>query len=240
MSARLPRIKPLNRWHRYAGVSAAGLLMFLLATGLPLQFSAELGLGTSYVSSNWVLAWYGITAPDVVVGSGPVVQVDDQLYWQSQFIGRSQTLIGAVTKQDFLIVATRHEILIFHTGTRETYDTSYLDVALKHIGQRGDRIYLETSNGLLVGDHNLVNWTTNNETVDDITWATTAPLAATESESFRTAYRSRLLSTERWLQDLHSGRFFGAAGVIVIDIASVLLLILAITGLMIWWRSRSV
>jgi len=49
-----------------------------------------------------------------------------------------------------------------------------------------------------------------------------------------------LLSIERWLQDLHSGRFFGTIGIVVLDIASALLLILAVTGLIIWWRSRRI
>ncbi len=239
MSA-LPRIRPVNQWHRYAGVTAAGLLVYLLATGVPLQFSAELELGKTYVSSNWVLSWYGITAPEDVVGSGPIVQVDDQLYWQSQFIGSGQTLIGTVLNRSFLILATRHEVLILHAQTRELVDRSYLDATLKRIGQRGEVIYLETSNGLLVADDNLINWTTENEAVEPIVWATIRPLGASESEPFRTAYRSRLLSKERWLQDLHSGRFFGTIGVIVLDITSALLLILAITGLIIWWRSRRV
>ncbi len=239
MSA-LPRIRPVNQWHRYAGVTAAGLLMYLLATGIPLQFSAELELGKTYVSSNWVLNWYGITAPEEVLGSGPIVQVDDQLYWQSQFIGSSQTLIGTVLNRRFLILATRHEVLILHAQTRELVDRAYLDATLKRIGQRGDVIYLQTSNGLLVADENLLNWITENAAVDPIAWATVRALGASESEPFRTAYRSRLLSKERWLQDLHSGRFFGTIGVIVLDIASALLLILAITGLIIWWRSRHV
>jgi uncharacterized iron-regulated membrane protein len=47
-----------------------------------------------------------------------------------------------------------------------------------------------------------------------------------------------MLSTERWLQDLHSGRFFGTFGVLTVDLASALLLILAGTGLVLWWRYR--
>ncbi|MCZ6641449.1 MAG: PepSY-associated TM helix domain-containing protein [Gammaproteobacteria bacterium] len=236
-----PRVKPaINQWHRYAGITAAGLLVFLLATGVPLQFGAELDLGKTYVSSHWILDWYGFSAPGEVVGSGPIVQVDDQLYWQSQFIGSSQSLIGSVTHRDFLIIATRHEVLIFHAQTREVLDRSYLDATLNQIGQLDDRIYMDTSQGLRVGDPNLTNWTTTIQAADAITWAAVKPLSASESEPFRTAYRSRLLSIERWLQDLHSGRFFGTIGIIVLDIASALLLILAVTGLIIWWRSRRI
>ena len=47
-----------------------------------------------------------------------------------------------------------------------------------------------------------------------------------------------MLTAERWLQDLHSGRFFGTPGVVIVDVASLLMLILAGTGLMLWWRSN--
>lgn len=234
------RIKPVNQWHRYAGVTAAGLLVYLLITGVPLQFSAELDLDKTYVSNNWILDRYGFNAPREVFASGPIVQVDDQLYWRSQFIGNSQSLIGSVTHKDYLIVATRREVLIFHAQTREILDRSYLDATLKQIGQLDDRIYLDTSRGLRRGDPDLTNWIVTNKTTDAITWAVVKPLGAIESEPFRTAYRARLLSIERWLQDLHSGRFFGAIGIVVLDIASALLLILAVTGLIIWWRSRRI
>lgn len=214
--------------------------MYLLITGVPLQFSAELDLGKTYVSNNWILDRYGFNAPREVFASGPIVQVDDQLYWRSQFIGNSQSLIGSVTHKDYLIVATRREVLIFHAQTREILDRSYLDATLKQIGQLDDRIYLDTSQGLRRGDPDLTNWIATNKATDAITWAVVKPLGAIESEPFRTAYRARLLSIERWLQDLHSGRFFGTIGIVVLDIASALLLILAVTGLIIWWRSRRI
>ena len=49
---------------------------------------------------------------------------------------------------------------------------------------------------------------------------------------------SRQTSLERFLLDMHSGRFFGKYGVYVIDAASVLLLILSITGIWLWVTRR--
>ncbi len=39
--------------------------------------------------------------------------------------------------------------------------------------------------------------------------------------------------------DLHNGRIFGGFGVFLIDAAAVLFLILAVTGVWMWARSRS-
>ena len=231
---------PIRRWHRATGIIAAGLLVYLLITGVPLQFSAQLKLGNTYVSTNWILDWYGFTAPKKVVGSGPMAQVDDQLYWKSQFIGRSQTLIGSVKAQNLLLVATRHELLFLHERTGELVDRSYHDATLKKIGRLDDRVYLETSNGLLIADQRLTNWFATDNSSDTIVWTATSTLGATEAEPYQRAYRSRLLNVERMLQDLHSGRFFGVIGIVIITIASALLLFLAATGLMLWWRSRHV
>ena len=46
------------------------------------------------------------------------------------------------------------------------------------------------------------------------------------------------ISIERLLQDLHSGRLFGIFGVILMDLASVALVLLALTGCWVWLRKR--
>ena len=46
----------------------------------------------------------------------------------------------------------------------------------------------------------------------------------------------RIITWERFMQDLHSGRFFGQAGIYFMDIISLLLLVLAVTGIMLWSR----
>ena len=56
---------------------------------------------------------------------------------------------------------------------------------------------------------------------------------------YREYFRGYLLTTERLFQDLHSGRLFGPGGVWIVNLSSLMLLVLAITGLWIWWRSRA-
>lgn len=46
------------------------------------------------------------------------------------------------------------------------------------------------------------------------------------------------LNWQRLLLDLHAGRLFGLAGQLVMDLAALVLVVLALTGTVIWSRSR--
>ena len=46
------------------------------------------------------------------------------------------------------------------------------------------------------------------------------------------------LNWQRLLQDLHAGRLFGLAGQLLMDLAALLLVVLAFTGVIIWSRGR--
>lgn len=47
------------------------------------------------------------------------------------------------------------------------------------------------------------------------------------------------LTADRVLLDIHTGRFFGAIGTLIVDIATICLLFLTGTGFYIWLRSKS-
>jgi hypothetical protein len=50
-------------------------------------------------------------------------------------------------------------------------------------------------------------------------------------------YRGRVLTLERLMLDLHSGRLFGLGGTWLMDIVAALLVILAASGMWLWSRS---
>jgi hypothetical protein len=51
-------------------------------------------------------------------------------------------------------------------------------------------------------------------------------------------YRGRGLSVERVIADLHSGRVIGIVGPFVMDVVAVLLIVLSLSGLLLWLRPR--
>ncbi|NIP14716.1 MAG: hypothetical protein GWM88_08305 [Pseudomonadales bacterium] len=231
------RARQVNQWHRTAGICAVLVLVYLIATGLPLQFSAELQLGQRHVASDWVLDWYGLQAPDDAEQSGAAVALGGTLFLgESEHVGLPR-LVGAMPAGDALAVAAPHELWLFHRGVQDPERTSF-DPTITRIGNLDDRIFLDTTGGLLEGDHLLMNWTRANVSADAIDWAGTTSLTPGDALPYRERFRRRMLTLERWLQDLHSGRFFGTPGVVVVDVASLLMLILAGTGIALWLRSR--
>ena len=59
-------------------------------------------------------------------------------------------------------------------------------------------------------------------------------------KQFASRFGAANLSWERWLQDLHSGRFFGPIGVWLMNLASFVFILLGFTGLVLWFTSRRV
>lgn len=232
------RDKLANRLHRNVAVAAAGVLVYLLVTGIPLQFTAELRLGTQYVNIDQLLDWYGLQAPELVLRSGETVQVGQRLFHKERSVDVTSPLAGAVSLSDYVIVASRDEVLVFHKDPDSAPEKTHISASIKRIGQAQQRPYLDTSQGVLVADALMINWHPTEALPSSIQWAPVNLLTDTAAHPYRKRFRARMLSSERLLQDLHSGRFFGPIGVLVIDLASVLLLLLAGTGFALWLRYR--
>jgi hypothetical protein len=232
------RDKPANRWHRNTGVAVAAVLVYLLVTGVGLQFSSELKLGQRYVTATWILDWYGLDAPEQVFKSADVAQVGDRLFLDEKFIATMSHLAGAIRLPEFTLIAGRDELLLVSRDGSRSVEITRMTAAIKRLGIWRGQPYLDTDKGLLTPDALLINWHPVNPPSGEIIWAVKLGLEGSEAATYRDAFRVQMLTIERWLQDLHSGRFFGLIGVVVVDVASALLLVLAGTGLLLWWRFR--
>jgi hypothetical protein len=213
------------------------VLVYLLATGVPLQYAAELDLGQRHVASEWVLDWYGLQAPDEATRSGPAVMLGGTLFLDGNEQAGLGRLVGAIPAGGILAVASPDEVWLFHPGVPDPERMPF-GPTIARIGSLDGQVYLDTTEGLLAADGLLMNWIPTDAPAGAIEWGRVTPLSGGEAEPYRQRFRGRMLTAERWLQDLHSGRFFGTPGVIIVDAASLLMLILAGTGIVLWWRSR--
>lgn len=228
--------KSLHRWHRRAGVAAAAVLVYLVVTGLPLQYSSELQLGNRYVAWTSVLDWYGLQAPENVRSSSGLTAVGNAIFDQAGFLLSLEEFKGAVSVSRMLVVAGEDELVLLQPETLELLERWPLPTPAQAIGIWQDRVIVETGQSYLLADADLINWGTEAEPPEGVAWASLKNLSLSEATSFRSQYRQRMLTLERTLQDLHSGRFFGWIGMVVIDAASLLLVFLAISGLVMWAR----
>jgi len=56
--------------------------------------------------------------------------------------------------------------------------------------------------------------------------------------TYQTPYRGKGLPGERVILDIHSGRILGYVGVLLVDFMAILFLLLAMSGIWMWYKYR--
>jgi uncharacterized iron-regulated membrane protein len=227
-----------HRLHRLLGTTTGALLLYLIVTGVPLQLTGALNLDGSYVTSPTVLDWYGIRPPTAGASSAAAVHVDDVLFWGHAPLAEAATFQGAVLLDGMVVVAAGRNLLVFPPTRPDAAETIALPATIRRIGRAGNRVLLETDRGLGAMDADLLDITEDIRTDMPIDWAELEPLSGARLETYQRLSRGRVLTRERLLQDLHSGRAFGVAGEWAVNLGSAAMVVLALTGFLIWWRTR--
>lgn len=242
-ASRLLRITALVTWHRRLGLTAAIFVLVLAVTGLTLNHTDDLGLDERHLAAGWLLNWYGIEAPDeadsYVLSYGVVTRLGDRLYLDTRLIEHDVSAInGAVASEDLVIVAIDGDLLLLtadgerverlgrEAGLPQGIDSLGLDPA--------NRVLLRSSAGLYRAGPALLSWDRVADDPGPIRWARPAATDEAMLVTLRADYLGSILSLERVLLDLHSGRILGRFGPWLMDLAAVLLLVLAVTGIWLW------
>jgi hypothetical protein len=227
-----------QRLHRVAGLLGALVLVHLVATGLPLQFTDVLGLGSRHVTSPVVLAHYGMTAPESAEASGGFVQIGEQVWFGDRLLAAPATLRGGVSGEPFAFALIDSSLVI--VGEPDiAIERLPLPEGTSRIGRAGEYTVVDSAAGLLRLSDAWLAFEPVGRAPAAITWARTEALVGEQLAIKQTRYLGRLLTAQRLLQDLHSGRYFGRAGEWVVNVASMLFVVLAATGLWIWWKTRA-
>ncbi len=238
----------LRLLHRRMGITSALFVILLTVTGLLLQHSPILKLDTSYIQSPALVDWYGIEAPNVdsafAAGTQHVLQINNQLFFDTQPLTGSFSDLRGVVRTDYgYLVATTNQLLLL-TESGQIIEilsaTHNVPRAIARIGVSTDGgIHVQSGAQMRRFDIDELLWPVSEIGPAGAQWSrpTTAP--AELIEQLRAEFTTSVLSWERVLTDLHSGRLFGALGVIVVDVMAVLFLLMALSGLWIWTRRRS-
>jgi hypothetical protein len=226
----------LFRWvHRVTGLSVALLVLVFIATGVPLQFTDTFRLGSIGVPLRWVHASYGVHAPARVLISNQVVQAGEIAMVGPRTLRVAGILRGAQPITSMTVVATSTQLLLIPADVDAPAETMLMPHTVERFGTTGrGEIAVQTSQGVLASDDYGANWRGHNGVVR---WSEVASVPISESQAKR--FGAAHVAWERWLQDLHSGRFFGPVGVWVMTIAGLALLILSVTGFVVWISSRN-
>lgn len=229
----------LATWHRRFGVASALLVVWLALSGILLGHSDDLDLDERHVSAAWLLDWYGIGAPAIVgyrVDGDWIMQAGERLYFNGRpLAGNYGRLAGAVALSGEIAVAAGAQLLLL-TDTGELVEVlgraHGVPAPLQAIGRRDGRLAARGPKGDYIAAADLLGW--RPVRVANADWSQPSAVPQALRDRVVRDYRRRLLTVERFMLDLHSGRLLGRFGVWVMDLAAVAFLVLAGSGLWLW------
>lgn len=232
------RLRSLYLWHRYAGLTVALLALHLAVTGILLNHAHDLGFDRHYLDSDWLLDLYGVEAPPATgyrIGAHWYSSLGTQLYRDAQLLeAEAGPVVGAISQDGIVAVATPDTVLLL-TPNGETVDRLATPAPATGLVAAAGKAVLITRQGRFAADPGFLGFTPSSQTVDAA--APQTPPAALRRQLER-RYRGHLITEERFLRDLHSGRLLTHAGPWLVDLAGVLLCLLALSGIRVWWQRR--
>ena len=230
----------LYKSHRYIGLASAIVLIMLSVTGIALNHTEELALDSTMIQSPAVLDWYGIKTPDNINSFATknhwLSQINHQLYFDGSPLLKTQSiLIGAIETDEFIVAALKNSLILLSLEGEIVEQNPF--EALQRIGlNKYQSINIQSNNIITHSDDGLLSWKAQNN--KNIIWSTPSQLAESQTKIIKNKFRSTILPLERILLDIHSGRFFGAIGVLIVDLCGIFLILLALSGSAIWIKHK--
>ncbi|TNF33764.1 MAG: PepSY domain-containing protein [Gammaproteobacteria bacterium] len=233
----------LSRWHRWVGLMAMAFIIVVSITGIALNHTKEFGLGQT-VHQPWLLALYGIDEPGVSlvqVGAGRVLHDGvDRLYRESRYLGECGGFFaGAVTVPGGWVAACGDSLWVFDPEDRllERIGIEHgLPGAVEALGQDMDgHLGLQVAGQPWLLDLGTLAFTPVSD--NRIAWAPVQVLAR-GAAGLPDIPAGSTLTLEQVILDLHSGRLFGRFTVLLMDLSAVAMLLLGVSGLVVWGSRR--
>lgn len=230
----------LYKLHRYIGLFSAIILLMLAITGIALNHTKDLKLDSQMIQSPLILDWYEIKVSNNLssfsTGQHWLILINQQLYFdQTLLLKNQQHLFGAVETNEFIVVALNDSLLLLSLEGELIEQSPFNNI--KKIGlDNQQQIVIKSDDKIVSSNDGLLSWQVHSS--DQVAWSKNAlPLPSTLKE-IKQKFRSSILPLERVFLDIHSGRFFGFIGVLLVDLSGICLIILAFSGCSIWLKHK--
>jgi uncharacterized iron-regulated membrane protein len=242
MSPKLLLLLFLRRWHARIGFVAVVFFLFLAVTGVVLNHAAGLGLDTRYVHAAWLARWYGM-APESPshafhAGRHDLVAANGRWLLDGRISGEELPQpVGLVDLPGMVVVASSASLYIYGKDGAlvDRLERSSLPGApVQAIGSGPKQLVLRTGTGTFETRDGL-SWRPAPR--DATAWSAPDELSAAERERYAELLEPGV-SVQRLLQDLHSGRFAGKYGPLVVDLLAVFLALLSLSGAWLFLKPR--
>ncbi|RMF14578.1 MAG: PepSY domain-containing protein [Alphaproteobacteria bacterium] len=244
-------VRGWRRVHRWIGLALALVLLIIAVTGILLNHAAELRLQRTRLGGPIAALYVEPPArpPRAArLDDGRwVVWIDGHLYRQGREMqGRLDSLVGAVETPDGFAVAGAHALLLFDDAGRlvERLGEESLPGPIARIGRdREGRLLILSQGRVRRADAVMLDWQdvgpAQGMRGNGMRWSRADEEMPTMVRKRALAARSGAgVSLSRLLIDLHTGRIFGRLGRWAGDLAAIGLILLALTGIVTWAKTR--
>ena len=245
-----PRVglRSLLALHRTLGLISAFFVIVLSLTGLALQHSSRFDFDSRFLRSQAWLSWYGIEVPDIsksfVNGSNSISLISDALYFDATLVIEGVPDIkGFVTQENGHVAASPNRLFLFGRAGEliEILGAVHgVPGQIEALAQgAGNSLLIRSVEGVYQADLENLDFAQLDQSETQLNWSQPVRLGPDLSARVRNNYGDVLVSWERLILDIHSGRIIGQWGVVLIDVMAILFLTMAVTGVWIWSRRRS-
>ena len=238
------------KWHRSIGIFSAGFMFFLALSGLVLNHAHNIGLDKQSISFKPLLSWYGVEIQSsdsgFPFGDSWLSNQQNSLYWNDKRIVDCPELRTSLAYQNFILALCSENIIVLTAKgliveviselpeqivSMATMSTNNkVRPALLLNGESKNYIF-DLENLEFTPTDDVKNTITNSESV-----ALPSLLPSPLLSSLDNIASDHSITWERLLLDLHSGRFFGQAGIMLVDLLALMFIFLSITGAWLWLR----
>lgn len=237
-------LRTLARWHRSLGLAGALFVLLLTMTGVLINHGTRFSLEKRYVESTWFLDVYGIDPPPVNESFRAkdrwVTRVDKQVYLDARSVAFTEEPLIGVLQQDQTIVLATSKYLLLLDLQGNLLDKLGREhgapAPFARLGKSGGSVAVLANDTLYHIDLNSLSWT--KQRTQSVRWSEPETLPAAMQTQIGDQARRRMLSWDRAVRELHSGRILGSWGVWLMDVIAFVFLLLTVSGIWVWWRAR--
>jgi len=225
--------------HRYFGLSAAFLMLFMVVSGWVLSHTDDFELDKQYVKNEWLLNWYGIQAKAIYGFSLQghwFSSLNNAVYLDQTKVADGCRLHGVARSGGEWVLACEEGLTLLSRGGELIEQilpgAGLPDVPLGiKMSKEGD-LLLKGRFRVWQVDGEWMNWQAAEQ---QAVWPEAKRLPEALQLQLQSVERYQAIQWERFLLDLHSGRLLGGY---VIDLVALLLLLMAFSGWAMWLKRR--
>jgi hypothetical protein len=235
----------LRVWHRSIGALAALFLLMLAVTGILLNHTLDLKLENRHLDWPWLLEHYGVAEVEAdrvyLLEDNVISQFGDQVFVDAAPVAKSlKPIIGGIYLDEITVVASDDALILLSSEgefIEEMGDAIGIPSQIQNIGLFHGLPVLQTRHGMWRGDILLEQW--EKISLQGVSWSEATSMPRAVREDLARYFYGKGISIERFVLDLHNGYILGVVGVWLIDFIGILLIVLSLSGLWIWFRTKA-